>query len=120
MVLSYSLSDPIKLMSMDQVLCYLLIPLATIFADVLFVATDVGGCWWPISAGAVLMAIDFCKFSNNPPNYASVADAIKFRIMLHYTCTGTFLGGIDFIGVSDFVPKKKYPPALLCASVSEI
>ena len=41
-------------------------------------------------------------------------------IMLNSTCTGYFFGGIDFISVSDFGPRKKYPPALLPASGSEM
>ena len=62
------------------------------------------------------MDVAFWHFSNNTPNYASVADAITFLVILHYTCTGTFLGGIDCIGVLDFGPSIKYPPSLLHAS----
>ena len=66
------------------------------------------------------MAVYFWKFSNNPPNYASVADSMTSLIILHYTCNGPFLGGIDCIGVLDFGPSKKYTPALLCASGSDM
>ena len=59
-----------------------------LFAAVLSVATDVGGCECPISARVVLMDVAFWKFSNNLPNYSSVVDAMKFIIMLHSTCTG--------------------------------
>ena len=83
------------------------VPLTILFAAVLSITTSVDGCWRPISARAVLMAVAFWKFSNNPPNSTSVADAIIFLIMLHYTCTGPSLGGIDFIGVLDFCPRKK-------------
>ena len=64
------------------------VPLTMLFAAVLSVATGVGGCGWPISARAVLMDVAFCNFSNNPPNYASMDDAIKFLIILNSTCTG--------------------------------
>ena len=47
-------------------------------------------------------------------------DAITFLIILHYSCNGPFDGGIDFIGVLDFGPSKKYPPALLRAYGSEM
>ena len=90
------------------------------FSAVMSVATGVGGFWWPIYARAVLVAVAFRQFSNNPPNSASVDDAITFLIMLHSTCTGPFWGGIDCIGVLDFGPRKKYPPSLLCASGSEM
>ena len=87
-------------------------------AAVLYVSTCVGGCWWPISDKAVLMDVSFQKFSNNPPNYAPVADSITFIIMLHSTCTETFLGGIDYIVVLDVGPRKKHPPALVFDSGS--
>ena len=63
-----------------------------LFDAVLYVTTGVGGCGWPISAWAVLMDVAFWQFSNNPPNYDSVVDAMVFLIMLHYTFTGTFTG----------------------------
>ena len=62
------------------------------------------------------MDVAFWKFSNNLPNSASMADAMKFLIMLYYTCTGTFYEVIVCIGVLDFGLRKKYPPALLRAS----
>ena len=65
------------------------------------------------------MDVTFWQFSNNPPNYASMDDAMTFLMMLHYTCTGPLSGGIHFIGVLNFGLRKKYAPALLRASVSE-
>ena len=66
------------------------------------------------------MEVTFWKFSNNPPNSDSVADVMTSLMILHSTCTGKFYGGIAVIGVLDFGPRKKYPPALLRASVSEM
>ena len=60
------------------------------------------------------------EVSNNPPNSASVADAMPFIIILNYACTGLFYGSIACIGVLDFGPMKKYSPALLHASGSDI
>ena len=77
-----------------------------LFDAVFSVSTCVGGCRWTIYARAVLIAIDFLHFSNNFTNSASLDYAIKFLIILHYTCTGTFLGGFDCIGVLDFGPSK--------------
>ena len=82
------------------------------FSTVLSVATGVGGCEWPISAWAVHMDVAFWQFSNNPHNYASVDDAMTFIMILHSTCTGPFPGGIYFIGVLGFGPRKKIH--LLC------
>ena len=93
------------------------IPFTILFDAVLFVATGVSGCGWPIYDRAVFMYVSFYQFSTNPPNYASVADAMTFIIILNYTCTGQFSGGIVCIGVLDFCPRKKNPPALLCDSV---
>ena len=45
------------------------------------------------------MYINFWHFPNNPLNYSSVADAKKFIVKLHSTCTGPFYRGIDVIGV---------------------
>ena len=91
-----------------------------LFASVLSVFTGVGVCWWPISDRDVLVDVYFYPFQNNPNNSALVAYAITFLIMLHSTCTKTFLGGIDCIGVLNFGPRKKYPPALLRTSGSEM
>ena len=96
------------------------VPLTMLLAAVLYVATGVGGFWWPISARAVLMEVAFWKFSNKPTSSASVADAIIFLMMLHSTCTGTFSRGISWIGVLDFGPRKKHPLDLLCASGSDM
>ena len=66
------------------------------------------------------MDIDFWKFSNNPPNSDSVADAIKFLIMLIFKCTGPFSRGISCIGVFYFGPRKNIlrlcfvPLVLIC------
>ena len=89
------------------------VPLTMMFAAVFSIATGVGGCGCPISARAILMDVTLWNFSNNPPNYDSVADYTPFIIMLHSTCTGMFSGGIACIGGLDFGPRKKYPPALL-------
>ena len=91
-----------------------------LFAAVLSFATGVGGCWWPISARAVLTEVAFSQFSRKPPNYASVADDITFLMMLHYKCTCLFSRDISCIGVLDFGPRKKYPAAMLRASGSDM
>ena len=88
------------------------VPLEILFAAVLSVATGVGGCWWSISARAVLMDIAFWRFSANAPNSDSVDDAMTVIIMLNFTCTGTFPGGISCISVLGFGPRKKIH--LLC------
>ena len=80
--------------------------LAKLFATVLSVTTGGVGCWWHISSGSVLMTVDFWKFSNYPPNSASVADTMIFLIMLHFIWTGPFLRSIDCISVLDFGPRK--------------
>ena len=85
-----------------------------LFAVVFSVSTGVGGCWWPIYVRAVLIDVAFRKFSNNPPNSDSVADATTFLIMLHSTCTGPFSGGISCIGVLDFGPRKISTGSALC------
>ena len=82
------------------------VPLTMLFVAILYVSTGVGGCWWPIFNRAIRMDVAFWKFSNNPTNSAFVADAITFLIMMHYTCTGIFLGGIDCIGVFYFGTRK--------------
>ena len=107
-------------MSMARYFFGFSVPLTTLFAALLSVDTSVGGCWWPISDRTVLMDVSFWQFSNNSPNYAFVTDAITFLIMLHFTCTSPFWGGIDCISVLDFGPRKKYPPALICASGPEM
>ena len=53
-----------------------------VFAAVLYFAAGVVGCWCHVSAKEVIMAVDVWKFSNNPPNSASVTDAITFLVML--------------------------------------
>ena len=88
--------------------------------SVLVVATGVGSCGWTISTRAVIVDVALWQFSNSPPNSASVVDAMTFIIMLHYTCTGPFFGGIDCMGIFDFGPRTKYPPALLRAYGSDV
>ena len=88
--------------------------------SVLSVATGVGDYEWLIFANAVLMEFAFWQFSNNPPNSASMADAMTFLIMLHSTRNGPFSWRYACNGVFDFGPRKKYPPALLRASGSDM
>ena len=97
MVLSYSVSDPIKYHFYCSGL--FAVPLKILFAAVLSAATGVSGCWWLISAWVIFMDVAFWQFSNNPPNYSSVVDAITFLIILHSTCTGLFTGEVVCISV---------------------
>ena len=46
--------------------------------------------------------------------YASVADAITFLIIMHSTFTSTFYGGIACIDVLNFGTKKKTTGSALC------
>ena len=96
------------------------VPLTIMFAAALSVAIGVGGCGWAVYDRAVLIDIAFWKFSNNPPNYDSMYNAMAFLIMLHSTCTGPFSGCITCIGVLYFGPRKKYSPALLHVSRSDM
>ena len=91
-----------------------------LFAALLYVVTVVGGFGSPICARSILMDVSSWQFSNNPPNSASVANAMKCIIILNSTCTGTFTGVIACIFVLEFVHSKKYPPVLLRASASDI
>ena len=113
MLLSYSVSEPIK--SHVDGSIFFSVPLIMLFAAALPVATCVVGCWWPIYARAFPIDVDIWKFSNNLPNSDSVDNATTLFIMPHSTCTGPFSVGIDCIGVLDFDPRKKYPPDLICA-----
>ena len=91
-----------------------------LFSDVLSIATGVGGFWCTISASDVLMEVAFWQFSNNPPNYNSVDDAIAFLIIIHSTCNGPFSGVIACIVVFDLGPRKNIhrlcfmPLVLIC------
>ena len=85
-----------------------------LFDAVLSIANGVGGCWWPIHVRAVLVAVYFWKFSNNPPNSASVADATTFLIMLHSAGNGPFSRGIDCISVLVFLLGKISTSSALC------
>ena len=65
----------------------------------LSVATTVGGCGWPVSDRAVHMEVNFGKFSNSPPNSASMIEAMTLRMMIYSTCMGPFSWRIFKIGV---------------------
>ena len=120
MILLYSISDPIKFhVYCSGYFCFA-IPLTMLFETVFSVATGVGGCEWPVYARSILIDFHFWKFSNNPPNSASVADTITFIIMMHYTYTGPLYGCIACIRVFDFGPRKNYPPDLIFASGSDM
>ena len=107
-------------MSIAQYLFCFPVPLTILFAAVLSVATGAGGCWKIIYARAVLVEVSLWKLSSNPPSSASVADTIKFLMMLQYTCTGPFSRSIYWIGVLDFGSRKNIlrlclvPPVLIC------
>ena len=75
----------------------------------------------PFLLGRSVLIVPFGKISKSPPNSASVSDAMMFLMIPHYICTGPFYGSISVIGVLllDFWPRKKYPPALLSAYVSD-
>ena len=78
-----------------------------LFSTVFSIAIGVVGCECPVSDRDVRVDVYFCQFSNNPPNSASVVDAMIFLTMLNSTCTGPFSGVIDFISVPNFIPRKK-------------
>ena len=82
------------------------VPFTMLFASVLSVSMAICGCGWPISVRVVFMDVAFWECSNNPPNSASISDAMTFLIILHSTCTGPFSYGVDFIGMLDFGPRK--------------
>ena len=65
-------------MSISLVILCLIFSFTLIFVAVLYVDTGVGGFGWIISARVIRMGVVFWKFSNNPPNYASVADSMEF------------------------------------------
>ena len=91
------------------------------FAVVQSVVTGDGSYQLNIYDKEVHMDVIFQQFLNNPPNYASVADAMLFIIILHYTCTGPFYWGIVCISVLYlFWSQGKNSPALLCVSASEM
>ena len=122
MIMLYSVSEPIK----SHVYCSGYILSSMMFDAVLYVATIFGGCGWPISARAVLMDVAFWQFSNNTPISDPMANVMTFIIILHYTCTGTFYGGIACISVLDFGPRKNthllcfMPLVLICSMHSHI
>ena len=59
MVLSDSVSDPIKYHVNCLRSFFFSVLLTMLFAAVFSVATYVGGCWWPISDRAVLIEVAF-------------------------------------------------------------
>ena len=67
-------------MSIARDLFCFAVPLNMLFDAVLYVATGVGGCRWPISARDVLIEVAFRQLSNNPTNYASVASIYIFLL----------------------------------------
>ena len=105
MVLSYSVSDPIKYhVGFSRSFLFYHSTDGDVFQFIVC-CHQFGGFWLTIYARAVLVAVAFWKFSNNPPNSASVADAMTFIIVLHSTFTVPFSKGIYFIGVLDFGPR---------------
>ena len=77
-----------------------------LFSAVFTVSTTAGGFGRPISDSTVLMDVAFWKFSNNLPNYASVADSMTLFIMLNSAFTGPFHGGIACTVVFYFIHMK--------------
>ena len=111
MILLDYVSDPLKYhVYCSRYFCFD-VPLTILFSDVFGVPSLVGPSSW-ISLSGI--------FSNNPPNYAYVSNAITFLIMLHYTFTGTFFEGFSCIGVLYFGPRKNVlricfvPLVLIC------
>ena len=98
------------------------VPLTMLFYAVLSFYTGVGGFGCPIYVRAVRADVAFWGVLNNPPNSASMADAMTFIMILYSTCMGRFSGCITIIGVLflGLWPKKKYPHPLMCASVYEM
>ena len=111
-VFSYSVSDPIKYHVYCSGFFCFDVPLTILFYDIFSISTGVGGCGWTISDMEVCTYVAFYQFSNNPPNSASVADAIIFLITMNYKFTSPFYGSIGCIGVLDFGPRKNIH--LLC------
>ena len=115
MFLSDSASDPIKSHVYGSIFFLLFC-----FVDYAVCRCIVCCHRWTISARAVLIEVSFWHFPNNPPSSASMADAIKIIMMLNSTCTGTSSGGISWIGVFYFVPRKNIlrlffvPLVLIC------
>ena len=66
------------------------VPFTVLFSAVLYVATGIGGFGWHIFDRVISIDVAFWKFSENSPNYASVAYAMTFLMILHSTCTGPF------------------------------
>eukprot|EP00978_Attheya_sp_CCMP212_P014567 scaffold37188_cov29-Attheya_sp.AAC.1 len=95
------------------------VPLRTLSAAELSVATGVGGCGCFISMAVVRSWVPFLQLLNWLPISASVADARTFRMMPHSTWMGPLRAGIFVIGLSDLGPKKKYPPYRLRALGSD-
>ena len=96
------------------------VPFMMLFGPVFYFINGAGVCDWTITDMVVHMDVAFWKSPNNPTNYASVDDSITFLIMPNSKCTVPISGGINFIGVVEFGPRKKYPPAMLHASGSDM
>ena len=121
MVLSDSVSDPIKYdVYCSRCFCFA-VPLTMLFASVLSVATGVGGCWWTISARAVLVEVDFWQFSNNLPSSYSVTYAVTFLwcCILHALVysTGAYILLVCWILVlvKNILRLCFVPPVLICS-----
>ena len=88
----------------------------------LSVITGVGGCGWPISSRAKQSSSPLQALMNKAPISASVVDAMTVRKILHTVWMGPLrgagaVGGL--LGSSDAELRKKWPPAQLCAFVSD-
>ena len=72
-----------------------------------------GGCGWPISVRVMRITLASLAFRNSAPSFASAADAATNFRMLQREWIGPFcVMGFPSIGND---PRKKFPPALLCA-----
>ena len=83
--LLHSIYDPRKSHIYFSGYVFFDVPFMMLFDDVLSVVGGFCGYRWPISYREVQMNVVFWQFSNNPPNFASVADAMIFLIMLYST-----------------------------------
>ena len=113
-IFSYSVAHLIKSHFYCSGYCLFGCSIHYYISAVLSVSTVIGVFWRPIYARPVRMDVAFRQFSNPPPNYSPVAHAMTFLMIPHSTCTRTFSGGIDIIGVLllYFGPRKKIH--LLC------
>ena len=80
---------------------------------VLSIWIGVGGCMWPNSMRANLMTFSALALRNKAPNSASdEEDATNFRTEHSEYMSPLSVMGLFFSGIE---PKKKFPPAQLCA-----